>query len=257
MKVLMVADARSVHTRRWAVSLYSRGIDIVLFSLYPSPDDFFEARGIPFYYYDVFTYKRKNSIPVAGRLLRHFQAVRVLKALIRKEQPDILHAHYATSFGLVAALAGFHPFIVSVWGSDVYEFPEQSSINRLSVKYILNRADKVLSTSNIMARRTALFTSVPISVTPFGVDTALFSRIPVKQDGTFVVGNVKTLSPKYGIDVLIRSFKSVREHNPELKTVLTIVGEGPCRAEYERLAGMMFGEKVTTFTTLMKKIEHE
>lgn len=28
-------------------------------------------------------------------------------------------------------------------------------------------------------------------------------------------------------------------------------------AEYERLAGMMFGEKVTTFTTLMKKIEHE
>lgn len=28
-------------------------------------------------------------------------------------------------------------------------------------------------------------------------------------------------------------------------------------AEYEKLAGFMFGERVTTFTTLMKKIEHE
>lgn len=27
--------------------------------------------------------------------------------------------------------------------------------------------------------------------------------------------------------------------------------------EYERLASIMFGEKVTTFTTLMKKIDHE
>lgn len=28
-------------------------------------------------------------------------------------------------------------------------------------------------------------------------------------------------------------------------------------AEYERLAGMMFGQKVTSLTTLMKKIDHE
>ena len=237
MRVLMVADARSVHTRRWAVSLAGAGVEIVLFSIFPSPDDFFENHGIRLEVFDLFTYKKEHGLrSFRSMCVRHYAAVRRLKSLIKMFCPDILHAHYATSFGLIGALTGFHPFIVSVWGSDVYEFPEQSSINRLSVKYILNKADKVLSTSNIMARRTALFTSVPISVTPFGVDTALFSRIPVKQDGTFVVGNVKTLSPKYGIDVLIRSFKSVREHNPELKTVLTIVGEGPCRAEYERLA---------------------
>lgn len=44
MKVLMVADARSIHTRRWAVALKARGVDIVLFSLYPSPDDFLHCR---------------------------------------------------------------------------------------------------------------------------------------------------------------------------------------------------------------------
>lgn len=235
MKVLMVADARSVHTRRWAVSLYSRGIDIVLFSLYPSPDDFFETRGIPFYYYDVFTYKRKNSIPMAGRLLRHFQAVRVLKALIRKEKPDILHAHYATSFGLVAALAGFHPFIVSVWGSDVYEFPYLSALNGKTVRMIFRKADKILSTSHAMAVQTSRFTDRRIEITPFGVDMELFRPVKERNNGCFVVGNVKTLSPKYGIDVLIKAYGIFRRRNPELESRLVIVGDGPCRGQYRQL----------------------
>ena len=55
MKVLMTADARSVHTRRWAVSLQAGGVDIVLYSLYPPPDNFFEEHGIRLYVFDLFT----------------------------------------------------------------------------------------------------------------------------------------------------------------------------------------------------------
>ena len=129
MKVLMTADARSIHTRRWAVSLKERGVDIVLYSLYPSPDDFFEEHGIRLYVFDLFTYKSDKGLKAAaGMLLKHWKAVEDLKTVIRIEAPDILHAHYATSFGLVAALTGFHPFIISVWGSDVYEFPEGCSV---------------------------------------------------------------------------------------------------------------------------------
>lgn len=134
MKVLMVADARSVHTRRWAVSLQERGIGIVLFSLYPSPDNFFAEKDIALHVFDLFTYKQYRGIrALTGMLSGHAAAVSQLKKLIRNESPDILHAHYVTSFGLVAALAGFRPFLVSVWGSDVYEFPDSSLINRLSV----------------------------------------------------------------------------------------------------------------------------
>lgn len=237
MKVLMVADARSVHTRRWAVSLQERGIGIVLFSLYPSPDNFFAEKDIALHVFDLFTYKQYRGIrALTGMLSGHAAAVSQLKKLIRNESPDILHAHYVTSFGLVAALAGFRPFLVSVWGSDVYEFPDSSLINRLSVKYVLRRADRILSTSHVMARRTSRFTGKEIAVTPFGVDIEKFKKIPVKQDGTFVVGNVKTLSPKYGIDVLIRAFRMVKDNNPNLKTVLVIVGDGPCRNEYIGLA---------------------
>ncbi len=239
MKVLMVADARSVHTRRWAVSLKDSGVDIVLYSIYPSSDAFFEKHGIRLYVFDLFTYKQGRG---PGRALsmiaRHRKAVGSLKSVIASERPDILHAHYATSFGLIAALTGFHPFIISVWGSDVYEFPKKSLVNRESVKFIFRRADRILSTSHVMARRTSLYTSKPIAVTPFGVDTHLFRRTGAVErcKDSFIVGNVKTLSPKYGIDVLIQAFNIVIGRNPRLDMSLVIVGDGPCREEYERLA---------------------
>lgn len=241
MKVLMVADARSIHTRRWAVALKARGVDIVLFSLYPSPDDFFALQGIPLYEFNLFTYKSSKGLRAAvGAVMMHRKAVSYLKRVIRSESPDILHAHYATSFGFIAALTGFHPFIISVWGSDVYEFHDLSFFNKKSVQFIFRRADRVLSTSHVMAKRTATYTSKPIYVTPFGVDTELFRRYEKdERNGRFIVGNVKTLSPKYGIDVLIRAFKVLVDRNPDLDTLLVIVGEGPSRGEYEFLVSSL------------------
>ena len=237
MKVLLVADARSVHTRRWAVSLKESGVETVLYSIFPSPDGFFESAGIRLHVFDMFTYKGLSGIKlVRGMLKSHGEAVRDLKAVISEEKPDILHAHYATSFGLIAAMSGFHPFLISVWGSDVYEFPYKSILNRMSVKYILRKADRIMSTSNIMARQTARFTDKDIEVIPFGVDTGLFRPMQTTGgDGSFVVGNVKTLSPKYGIDVLINAFSIVLRTNPGLDAKLVIVGDGPCRSEYEGL----------------------
>ena len=206
MKVLMVADARSVHTRRWTVSLQAGGVDIVLYSLYPPRDNFFEEHGIRLYVFDLFTYKSDKGLKaVAGMLSKHWKAVEDLKTVIRIEDPDILHAHYATSFGLIAALTGFHPFIISVWGSDVYEFPYLSPVNEKVLRYIFRKADKILSTSYAMARQTMNFTEKLISITPFGVDTSVFKKFD-------------------------------KERNEVLDPELVIIGDGRCREEYERLA---------------------
>lgn len=237
MKVLLVADARSIHTRRWAVSLKESGIETVLYSIFPSPDDYFTSAGIRLHVFDMFTYKKTSGLKyITGMLKSHYRAVRDLRSVIACEKPDILHAHYATSFGLIAALTGFHPFLISVWGSDVYEFPYQNFFNCISVKYILKKADRIMSTSNVMAKQTARFTDKDIEVIPFGVDTGLFRPMQTTGgDGSFLVGNVKTLSPKYGIDVLINTFSIVLRTNPGLDAKLMIVGDGPCRSEYEGL----------------------
>lgn len=238
MKVLLVSDARSIHTKRWVEALSSEGVEIVLYSLYPPNDGFFDVKGYRYYVYDLFTYDKKNFVSRISGILKHFSAAADLKRVIRLEKPDILHAHYATSFGLVASLTGFHPFILSVWGSDVYIFPKQSALNRKTVEYSLRKADKVLSTSRTMAEKASGYFSGNCEITPFGVDCGLFRKTDNGKSGkqAFTVGTVKSLKPVYGIDRLIRAFAVFKEKSGVDDARLVIVGEGEQRTFLENLA---------------------
>src|SRR4030042_230985 len=84
--------------------------------------------------------------------------------------------HDILSYGFIGALSGFHPFIISVWGSDVYDFPYRSIFHKILLKHNLSKADIILSTSHAMADQVRKFTHKNILVTPFGIDLKRFSR---------------------------------------------------------------------------------
>ena len=238
MKVLIVSDAQSVHTQRWVSSLKEKGIDIVLYTIKPVTDNFYSSRGIKSYFFDLFDFKREKKGALYA-VKRHILAVKDLKRVIKEEKPDILHSHFVTSYSLIAALADFKPFIVSAWGSDIYLYPKKSILNKAIVKFTLSCADKILSTSNIMAVEAKKYTNKPIEITPFGVDTELFKRNKAEElssQSQFVIGSVKTLAPNYGTEFLIKAFKIVTERNPELDCKLELVGKGPDEARLKELA---------------------
>ena len=175
----------------------------------------------------------RDSAAISQRILDkivYLKAVRQLRKQLKAFRPDFLHAHYACSFGLIGALSGFHPYVLSVWGSDVYNYPRQGSLYRHLLTFTLKKADYILSTSHCMARETNLYTPKPISVTPFGVDMQRFCPVPATdKPAAFVVGNVKTLKYCYGIDTLIRAFALVHQHHPQTDMRLLIAGTGPDR----------------------------
>lgn len=233
MKVLVVSDAQSVHTQRWTSALKEKGVDVVLYTIKPVTDDFYSSRNIKCHFFDLFDFKREKK-GMLYAVKRHFQAVSHLKQVLKEEKPDILHSHFVTSYSLIAALACYRPFIVSAWGSDIYIYPKKSPLNKAIVKFILSCADKILSTSNVMARECSKYTGKPIEITPFGVDTELFKRCASKQE-KFVIGSVKTLAENYGTEYLIRAFKIVSDRNPGIDCALELVGKGP---DEERLRGI-------------------
>ncbi len=235
MKVLLLSEANSIHTKRWVEALHRRNVDIMLVSLSKPKDDFYEVLGLKC----LFINEMKSEASTVGKL-GYLKLIRHVKRAVGEFRPDILHAHYASSYGLIGALAGFHPYIVSVWGSDVYEFPNLNPLNKRIIKYVLRKADVLLSTSNVMAKETHKYTDKEILITPFGVDTNRFKKTTRETPkGKFIVGNVKTLAPVYGIDVLIKAFKLVLDRNSSLDSELRIYGNGPCRKEYEELAECM------------------
>ena len=49
----------------------------------------------------------------------------------------------ACSFGLIGALVNFHPFVLSVWGSDVYSYPQMGRFYEKLLRFTLRKADEV------------------------------------------------------------------------------------------------------------------
>lgn len=232
MRILILSEANSIHTKRWTEALHYRGVDIMLVSLSKPKDNFYQTIGVPCSYIN----ETKYGGSTIGKL-GYLKLVKLVKRAINDYSPDIIHSHYASSYGLIGALVKFHPYIVSIWGSDVYDFPNLNPINKLIIKYVFRKADVLLSTSHVMAKEAHKYTGKEIHVTPFGVDTIRFRKVDTDvQDGKFIVGNVKTLAPKYGIDVLIKAYKLVVDRNKRLNSELIIYGTGPCQQEYEKLA---------------------
>ena len=189
--------------------------------------------------------------------LNYVTVLNKVKKSIREFKPDIVHAHYASSYGMLGALSKFHPFIISVWGADVFDFPKQSPLHKRIFKYNLKKADYIFSTSYVMKEETEKYTAKEIGVTPFGVDTEIFKPQKVRSlfaDGTIVVGLVKSLETKYGIDVLIRSFALAKKLRPALPLKLLLVGKGSLETKLKYLVSELKIEKDVVFTG---KIPHQ
>lgn len=234
-RILFLADAESSHTMKWAIGLHGRGFIIALFSLRKCTTAWHEDYpGIRIYDADAYA-KEKFGVSDAGKI-SYLRFTDAIKNIIAEFKPDLVHAHYATSYGLLGVKTKFHPLIISAWGSDVFEFPEKSILHRYVVKRNLRKADAVFSTSEVMKKQIQKLGRKDVDVTPFGVDLNVFKPAPKRMFGDAkVVGTIKTLEQHYGIDILIQSFAIVRsKYQGPLK--LVICGDGSQRKALEQLA---------------------
>lgn len=244
MNVLILSDINSAHTQKWVTALTEKGIVVGLFSLSTPRSGWFEqVKGLQL----LFAPEKDSS----GSIASIKKLIPVLKSCIIEFKPDILHAHYASSYGLLGAKSAFHPYVISAWGSDVMEFPLRSFIHKWILKGNLKAADLLLSTSSTVTKAIHKIVSADVKEIPFGINTSMFS--PRKVEGTFpdesiVIGTVKSMEHIYGIDLLIKAFEIVSKRNPEAPLNLFIVGGGSKEEEYRNLAEQLGISDKTVFT---------
>jgi len=258
MKILLLADPDSAHTIKWVTYLCGKRVEIYLFGLgefnsenYPGLKNF-HASSLKI---------KKNFINRSdGNLskIRYLAALPKIKKIIKEFSPDIVHAHYSSSYGLLGALCGFSPLIISVYGADVYNFPDKSFIHKKIFKYNLSKSQKILSTSSSMACEIKKFTSKEIEITPFGIDVEKFKPFIVEsifKPGDIVVGTIKTLEKKYGVEYLIRAFRLVKDSINDLQLKLLVVGDGSLKNHLKEVAKNLSLEKDIVFTGYISPVE--
>ena len=223
MKVLILADSSSSHTLKWVHSLSEQGLEVFLFSMYSNVEP-----GIQRLVDDERIQLSLGEEGYTGSILdsKFLRRCLALRKLISSYKPDILHAHYASSYGLLGATTFFRPYLISVWGSDIFSFPRKSWVFKQILKFNLASSNMVYSSSEVMAKETGKYCSKSIEVIPFGVDSEFL--IPVNRLGRSIltIGTIKRLEHIYGIDTLIHAFAICVNSNPEVNMRLAITGDG-------------------------------
>ena len=219
MKICFLAPANSIHSYRWVKYFADKGHAVHWISFYPS--SFSSIDNVR--YYEISTKRAKT-----------FHAIIQTKKLIKKIKPDILHVHSVALYGIAGALSRFHPVVATAWGSDVL-ITGKSWIKAPFVKYALNKADLITcDASHMIDAMIALGADdKKIRLIYFGIDTDRFCPEEKNRELREQLGigdcpaviSLRSLSPVYNVETLVRAVPYVLKEVSDAKFV--IVGIGP------------------------------
>ncbi len=253
MKICFIAPANSIHIFKMCKWFATHGhtIDIISFEKDMHADPYATIHTIPV--------SLDPTTASSWSKLQYLIHGKKLRKLVEQIDADIINVHYASSYGSAAALAGIGKYILSVWGSDIFSFPNHSFFHRKLLQFSLQHAECIFSTSNVMAKETRQYTDKPIFITPFGIDTNIFHPCKREHLPYFVVGTVKTLTYEYGIGYLLQAASIIRKNIPEIPLRLRIAGAGKNETELKTMAKQLNVEDITTWLGYLpqEQVAHE
>jgi phosphatidylinositol alpha-1,6-mannosyltransferase len=196
---------------------------------------------------------RIRQRPWRAMLLPLFLLAQLLATtrLIRRLQPDVIHAHWIIPQGLVAVVArrltGSRAGILCTsHGGDLFSL--RAAPLQLLKRKIMGAVDRMTVVSGAMAEEVKrIAPGVDACVIPMGTDlTHAFvpPQADARRDANQIVW-VGRLVPNKGVSELLRAFKRVAELRPALR--LIIVGDGPLRQDLEREASSLGIDEAVDF----------
>ena len=241
MRICFIADGISIHTKRWVNYFAQKGHEVHLIS-------FRFTAGYEGYDIRVQTHSLIRLLPQIGMLSGYLSGILWLfqvRRLVKRIRPDILDAHYIEVPAYLAVASGFHPLILTAWGSDILVTPKQNAIYRLLIKYSLKKADLVVCRTSFMREEIIKLGghSEKIRISFLGVNTKEFN--PAKRSEELrqildisnlipVVISTRALRPIYDMQTLVTAIPLVLKDVHQAK--FAIVGEGEQRKYLETLA---------------------
>lgn len=256
MRILYIADSTSVHTKRWVKYFADAGHNIYIITIG----------------------KKRQILPYASHLInfdqfyyntpRFFWTLFKARRIIRQVRPHILHAHFVHQYGWLGALSGFHPFVLTPWGTDILTLPNESrmKIGKLLTRYTLRKADAITVISDHLKTSSVKLGAdkEKISVLFLGVDTdkfrpdidttALRKTLAIPDTATVILSN-RNYSPLYNNDIVIKAFAAVLKNYPHV--VLILQNAGGRMADEARLKQIVLSLGINKSIRFLPPYQHD
>ncbi|WDE00537.1 glycosyltransferase family 4 protein [Thalassomonas actiniarum] len=229
MKIVLIANGNFIHIQPYIDFYNAQGYEVSFISLTPSP-----KRNVKIY--EVLSKDITESR--LSKILYLWCAYKARK-LISEIKPDLIHAQYATSGGLVAYLSsGKIPYIITAHGSDVLT-NRKSKIWSFLFKKVFGKAVVVNSVSEQIAdyiSSIGTLTNKQITAS-IGIDLSKFNLSQEKKnkkaDKKLKLICTRRFEPIYNHEVIFQALILLQQSGLDFE--FTFVGHGPLMAKYKTL----------------------
>jgi glycosyltransferase involved in cell wall biosynthesis len=183
-----------------------------------------------------------------GSKLDYLLSRRVVSDWLRQIRPDLLHAHYATSYGWLGARAEVNcPRLLTVWGTDIAVSPVNNPLLDMLVRRSLARYDWINAPSEHLSRRLVEM-GVPegkIEVFPYGIDLTHLPMKPARVAARLRAVSIRGWSPEYRVVDVVRGFAAYAAERDDLDLVITGYGtEEERRTLLQAIAATGCGDRI-------------
>jgi glycosyltransferase involved in cell wall biosynthesis len=168
-----------------------------------------------------------------GSKVKYLRLARATLTTSRRFRPDVVYAHFLVPTGLIGALAGRAPLVVTAHGRDVRNVGWLPGI-RAATRFVARRAAAIIAVSDYLRRE--LEAKVPeargkTEVVDSGVDLERFTVQPAPEGPPRYLC-IGSLIQRKNVLCLASAFERLGEGT------LTFVGDGPLRAQLEGRPGI-------------------
>ena len=222
MRFLLLSDASSYHTHRWAESIREEGHDVVIASMEPSIGG--------------------KTVLIRSPLwkLKYVAAVPRFQRLAREVRPDVVFSHFLPNYGLIGSLIEAPVRILALWGSDILHWAFKTPLHRALARRIIHSYDRVIADARFVKGIVAKEFGYPedrIDVIPFGVRREVRER-PLKD-----------LPPSPLHFVSLRRHEPLFNHAEVLRFLRLLSRDFPLRITYLQRGSMT--ERITNMAREM------
>lgn len=226
MRILYITRSDSVHDQRFMATMLEAGHQVYLLRLlqgnWPVPEGIHTVSwtGV--------------SLPLGALPSK---AISELRKLIRRINPDLVHAGPLQDAAWLAAKAGAFPLMAMSWGFDLMLDVDRSPQAMRRAKYALSKAQSLIVDALCSADKAVILGFDPQRIVrfPWGVDLEVFKpdaaqeqakalRRKLGWEDALVCLCLRSWEPNYGVDVLAKAFVQAAKAEPRLRLLLLNTG---------------------------------
>jgi glycosyltransferase involved in cell wall biosynthesis len=228
MKICFLAHANSIHTMRWAAYFRDHGHECYIISLTQPVET---LKGVTFLIIPhpfQISYEQSNW--------HYLLQIPTIWRLVHRIQPDIVNAHFLSSYGFLGALIcpKSLPLVISLHGSDILIIPKRSKLHCWITVFSLKRARLITSVAQHMTDVLYQYVSIekPVLTLQYGIDTDIFHPPELIKPRLPIVISIRSMVNISHIEILLQAIACLKNHDLPLQYYLA--GNGELRPTLEK-----------------------